>query len=143
MGRTRSASASGQLPPEPRLQNHPREDLLALRRAEDAVLNSYGWVDRTAGIVRIPIDQAIRRTLNGDSPRGRQPPRTAMRILARRLPVPRRCCGAAAAQPSRATASRVRAGSLRPARALREIGFDQHLGQRVPLETPLIDELGG
>jgi hypothetical protein len=26
---------------------------------EDATLNSYAWVDRAAGIVRIPIDQAM------------------------------------------------------------------------------------
>ena len=48
-----------QLPPEPRLQTHPIRDLRELRAAEDAVLNSYGWVDRKAGIVRIPIARAM------------------------------------------------------------------------------------
>jgi hypothetical protein len=48
-----------QLPPEPRLQTHPIRDLHDLRAAEDAVLNSYGWVDRKAGIVRIPIARAM------------------------------------------------------------------------------------
>ena len=47
------------LPPEPRLQVAPATDLQEMRAAEDAVLNSYAWVDRTAGIVRIPIDRAI------------------------------------------------------------------------------------
>jgi DNA-binding GntR family transcriptional regulator len=27
--------------------------------AETAILHSYGWVDRDAGIVRIPIERAI------------------------------------------------------------------------------------
>ena len=48
-----------QLPPEPRLQTHPIRDLRDLRAAEDAVLTSYGWVDRKAGIVRIPIARAM------------------------------------------------------------------------------------
>ena len=30
-----------------------------IRAAEDQILNSYGWVDRSKGIVRIPIDRAI------------------------------------------------------------------------------------
>jgi len=48
-----------QLPPEPRLQTHPIRDLRDLRATEDAVLNSYGWVDRPAGIVRLPIARAM------------------------------------------------------------------------------------
>jgi len=57
-----AAGQETRVPPEPRLQTHPREDLLALRAREDAVLNSYGWVDKTAGVVRIPIDEAIKLT---------------------------------------------------------------------------------
>jgi hypothetical protein len=57
-----AAGQQTRVPPEPRLQTHPREDLLALRAREDAVLNSYGWVDKTAGVVRIPIDEAIKLT---------------------------------------------------------------------------------
>jgi hypothetical protein len=48
------------LPPEPRLQVHPREDLIDLRRHEDEILDSYGWVDKNAGLVRIPIEEAMR-----------------------------------------------------------------------------------
>jgi hypothetical protein len=29
------------------------------RRAEDATLTSYAWIDRSNGIVRIPIDRAM------------------------------------------------------------------------------------
>jgi hypothetical protein len=51
------------LPPEPRLQTNPREDLQKLRAAERQVLTTYGWVDRNAGVVRIPIEEAMRLTL--------------------------------------------------------------------------------
>jgi hypothetical protein len=47
------------LPPEPRLQAEPKVELKDLRADEDAILNSYGWVNPDKGIVRIPIDQAI------------------------------------------------------------------------------------
>jgi hypothetical protein len=57
-----AAGEQTRVPPEPRLQTNPREDLRALRAREDAVLSSYGWVDRTAGVVRIPIDEAIKLT---------------------------------------------------------------------------------
>jgi hypothetical protein len=63
-----AAGQETRVPPEPRLQTHPREDLLALRAREDAVLNSYGWVDKTAGVVRIPIDEAIKLTVQRGLP---------------------------------------------------------------------------
>ena len=48
------------LPPEPRLQVHPRDDLRDLRAMEDEILTTYSWVDQGAGIVRIPIDRAMK-----------------------------------------------------------------------------------
>ncbi len=54
-----AAPVVNELPPEPRLQVHAQEDLKEMRRQEDAVLNSYGWIDRRNGIVRIPIDRAM------------------------------------------------------------------------------------
>ena len=45
--------------PEPHLQVYAAEDLQEMRAAEDAVLNGYGWIDKEAGIARIPIEQAI------------------------------------------------------------------------------------
>lgn len=56
------------LPPEPRLQTNPREDLRALRASEDATLGGYGWVDRNQGIVHIPIDEAMKITLQRGLP---------------------------------------------------------------------------
>ncbi len=46
-------------PPEPRLQNTPFDELRRMRADEDAALSSYGWVDKPAGIVRLPIDKAL------------------------------------------------------------------------------------
>jgi hypothetical protein len=48
-----------QLPPEPRLQVSPQIDMRAILTNERSILDSYGWVDRQAGIVRIPIERAI------------------------------------------------------------------------------------
>jgi hypothetical protein len=59
MGRSQAT----RLPPEPRLQTTPRQDLQELRRHEDELLTGYHWVDRNAGTVRIPISEAIRITL--------------------------------------------------------------------------------
>jgi hypothetical protein len=47
------------LPPEPRLQAQPKIELRDLRADEDAILNSYGWIDPDKGILRIPIGEAI------------------------------------------------------------------------------------
>ncbi|HEY6211864.1 MAG TPA: hypothetical protein VIW45_06245 [Vicinamibacterales bacterium] len=55
-----AAQQENRLPPEPRLQTHPREDLRELRAQEDQILTTYGWVDRNAGVVRVPIDQAMK-----------------------------------------------------------------------------------
>ncbi len=47
------------LPPAPRLEVSPRAALDALRRDEDELLNTYGWVDRPHGRVRIPLSRAM------------------------------------------------------------------------------------
>ena len=54
--------------PAPRLEVKPGGDLADLRAAEDADLNSYGWVDRNAGTVRIPIDRAMQLILQRGLP---------------------------------------------------------------------------
>jgi len=46
-------------PPGPRLQQRPTLDLKALRAEEKAILEEYGWVDRGAGVVRVPIERAM------------------------------------------------------------------------------------
>jgi hypothetical protein len=47
-----------QVPPTPRLQEHPAKDMTTLNAAYSEMLNSYGWVDKAAGRVRIPIERA-------------------------------------------------------------------------------------
>ena len=53
--------------PQPRLQVSEPLDLVKLRQEEDALLNGYGWVDREKGIVRIPIDEAMRQLVDRSS----------------------------------------------------------------------------
>jgi hypothetical protein len=48
-----------QVPPGPRLQADPHKDLQALLGAQNALLQSYGWVDQGAGVARIPIARAM------------------------------------------------------------------------------------
>lgn len=54
------------LPPEPRLQAAPREDLAELRRRQSRLLESYGWSDRGRGLVRVPIERAMELLLEED-----------------------------------------------------------------------------
>jgi hypothetical protein len=51
------------LPAEPRLQQFPRNELYDFRTRENQQLHSYGWVDKNAGTVHIPIDDAMRLML--------------------------------------------------------------------------------
>ena len=54
--------AAGQVrePQGPRLQTQPFKDAYTLRETEREKLTTYGWVDQGAGIVRIPIEDALR-----------------------------------------------------------------------------------
>ena len=63
-----AVSRGERIPPEPRLQTTPREDLRVFRAGEDETLATYGWVDRNAGNVRIPIDEAMRLTVERGLP---------------------------------------------------------------------------
>ena len=47
------------MPPPPRLQTYPFQDVKDLRQEERRLLETYEWVDRNAGVVRIPVDRAI------------------------------------------------------------------------------------
>jgi hypothetical protein len=46
--------------PAPLLQENESADLTRLRQREEKQLNSYGWVDTNAGVVHIPIAEAMR-----------------------------------------------------------------------------------
>jgi len=51
------------LPPAPRLQQFPRNELYQFRLGEESLLQRYGWMNRDAGIVHIPIEEAMRLTI--------------------------------------------------------------------------------
>jgi hypothetical protein len=57
-----------QQPPGPTLQANPRQDLRDLRAQEEAALKSYGWIDKGTGVVRIPIEEAMRLTVERGLP---------------------------------------------------------------------------
>ena len=63
-----AAEQRNRLPAEPRLQANPRQDLADLRAREQAILSTYGWVDKSAGVVRIPIEEAMRLTVERGLP---------------------------------------------------------------------------
>jgi len=52
----------------PALQIAPRDDLAAFREREDRILNNYGWIDKTAGIVHIPVSRAMELLLQRGLP---------------------------------------------------------------------------
>lgn len=61
------SSPSDRLPPDPRLQGAPGSkfplqnpvlEMEAYKKAEEDLLDSYGWADKQAGRVRIPIERA-------------------------------------------------------------------------------------
>ena len=53
------AASLKRTPPEPRLEPDPLAPRARVRAEEDAVLSSYGWVDKTTGVVRVPITRAM------------------------------------------------------------------------------------
>jgi hypothetical protein len=74
------------IPPEPRIEVAPFEQLQRLKAQEDHILNSYAYVDKQTGVVRIPIDRAIELLANKGLPShnylddilaGRNPPTLA------------------------------------------------------------------
>lgn len=54
--------------PEPRIQVAAADDMARLRAEHEAVLRTYGWVDREAGVVRVPIDVAMKLVLEEGLP---------------------------------------------------------------------------
>jgi hypothetical protein len=47
------------VPPPPLLQAQPWEDLRRYREEQSRILSNYAWIDRNAGVVRIPIERAM------------------------------------------------------------------------------------
>lgn len=63
------------LPLGPQLQVTPRADWLKYREEQERSLESYSWVNRDTGIVRVPIEQAMDILLKKGLPvQGEAPP---------------------------------------------------------------------
>lgn len=63
--------------PKPRLQADPVRDLNKMRQENDAILHGPPtWVDEQAGVVRIPIEQAMKLTLERGLPTDANAPGT-------------------------------------------------------------------
>jgi hypothetical protein len=69
------AAGATQIPPEPRLEEHPGVAIEQLRGEEEKVLSSYGWADRKTGRVRIPIDRAMELQLERGLPARKELPK--------------------------------------------------------------------
>ncbi len=147
------ATGEPRVPPEPRLQVNPSEDAAEFRAQEDAILNGYTWVNREAGTVQ---DSDCRGD-EDDSAEGPAGPSGGWRSaevnasVHHVLPSPACPCvvvvpDEAFAQMTGAPAAGYRrepgmAASVVP-RPIREIGFDQRLDERVPLDVEFRDDQG-
>lgn len=56
---TGAARREAVVPPEPRIEVAPYEQLQQMRVKEDHILTTYALVDKQSGTVRVPIDRAI------------------------------------------------------------------------------------
>lgn len=54
--------------PEPRLEPIIGQTLAETRKREREKLTTYGWVDKSGGVVRIPIDRALELTAEAGLP---------------------------------------------------------------------------
>jgi hypothetical protein len=59
VARTTGAQGRRTAPPGPQLQVDAPEDLRRIRESDQAILNSYGWIDKEQGVVRLPIGRAM------------------------------------------------------------------------------------
>jgi hypothetical protein len=55
-----AAGQQDRLPPTPRFQENPQEELQQLRARQKVLLEGYGWVNKEAGVARIPIEEAMK-----------------------------------------------------------------------------------
>jgi hypothetical protein len=63
-----AAGQEQRLPPAPRLQQSPSNEIYDFRRGQQDLLDGYGWQNRAQGTVRIPISEAMRLTVERGLP---------------------------------------------------------------------------
>jgi hypothetical protein len=60
--------------PQPQLQSNAAADQGKTRAREDELLNTYGWVDRQAGVVHLPVGRAMQMIAEHGVPAWPAPP---------------------------------------------------------------------
>jgi hypothetical protein len=65
------------LPAAPRLQQFPGNEFFEFRQHENAILQNFGYVNKEAGVVRMPIAEAMRRVVESGLPARAQQPASA------------------------------------------------------------------
>ena len=63
-----AAGQQDRLPPSPRFQDNPQQELQDLRAKQKALLEGYGWVSKEAGVARIPIEDAMKMVVERGVP---------------------------------------------------------------------------
>jgi hypothetical protein len=63
-----AAGQQDRLPPFPRFQQDPQQELQDLRAKQKALLEGYGWVNKEVGVARIPIEDAMRMVVERGLP---------------------------------------------------------------------------
>ena len=63
-----AVSEQNRLPPAPRFQENPQQELQELRAKQKALLEGYGWVNKEAGVVHMPVERAKQLILESGLP---------------------------------------------------------------------------
>jgi hypothetical protein len=63
-----AAREQDRLPPSPRFQENPQQELQHLQAKQKALLEGYGWVSKDAGVARIPIEDAMKMVVTRGVP---------------------------------------------------------------------------
>jgi len=63
-----AAGQQDRLPPSPRFQENPQQELQDLRAKQGALLEGYGWVNKEGGVARIPIEDAMKMVVERGLP---------------------------------------------------------------------------
>jgi hypothetical protein len=69
------SAEESQIPPAPRIEEHPAIEIQQLHSQENSILSTYGWTDKKAGVVRIPIDRAMELQLERGFPTRKEDPK--------------------------------------------------------------------
>lgn len=128
-------------PTLPSLQVNPAGDLKTLQNSQRAELSRYGWVDQQKGVVRIPIDEAMKRVVANGLPPAEKGSPTPASTPSPASPSP----APPSTQSPRASSSPKRKFDhaqvpASQAAIIRAVGFDQRLNEQLPLDAVFRDE---